>query len=70
MIDIGSNLADEVSYEETFDSYFNGDVHHNFKLNQIIDEKEVSMVLKRLKNKFSCGLDGILNSLLKISLTY
>ena len=63
-IDIGSNLADQISSEETFDSYLNEDVHPNFKLNQI-DEKRVSMVIKRLKNKFSYGLDGISNFLIK-----
>ena len=33
-------------------------------MNQI-DEKRVSMVIKRLKNKFSYGLDGISNFLIK-----
>ena len=65
-IDIGSNLADQISSEETFDSYLNEDFHPNFKFNQI-DEMKVSMVIKRLRNKFSYGLDGILNSLIKNS---
>ena len=32
-IDIGSNLADQISSEETFDSYRNEDFHPNFKFN-------------------------------------
>ena len=46
-MDIGSNLADQISSEETFDSYVNEDFHRNFKLNQI-HEKKVSMVIKRI----------------------
>ena len=66
LIDIGSYLADQISSEETFDSYLNEDFHPNFKLNQIY-EKKVSMVIKRLKNKFSCGLGGISNSIIHYS---
>ena len=32
-----------------------------------IDENKVSMFIKRLKHKFSCGLDRILNSLIRNS---
>ena len=49
-IDTGSNLADQISSEETFDGYVNEDFYPNFKLNQI-DDKKVSIVIKRLKNK-------------------
>ena len=63
-IDISSNLADQISSEETFDSYLTEDFYPNFKFNQI-DENKVSMVIKILKNKFSYGLDGILNSSIK-----
>ena len=65
-IEIGSNLADQMSPEETFISYLNEDFHLNFKLNQI-DEMKVSMVIKRLKNMISCGLYDISNSLIKNS---
>ena len=65
MIDSDSNLADQISSEETFDSYVNGDFHSNFKFYQI-NEKKVSMVINK-NGKISCGLDGISNSLIKNS---
>ena len=34
-LDIGSNLADQISSKETFDSYCNEAFHPNFKLNGI-----------------------------------
>ena len=38
-IDNSSNLADQISSEETLDSYLNEDFHPNFKFNQIDENK-------------------------------